>query len=359
MKHPRLLNALTAAALAIGLVTSSQACTRAVYHGDEQLIMTGRSMDWRDPIPADMWIFPRGMKHNGGAGKNSVEWTSKYGSLLVTSFGVSASDGMNEKGLVANMLWLAASQYPDMHEQKNTLSISAWAQYFLDNFASVDEAVKSMQQTPLGIVSDVVPGTDRYTTLHLSISDAAGDSAIFEYINGKLAIHHKRDYQVMTNDPTYDEQRAIQSYWAGIGGTTFLPGSNQSPDRFARAEFYINAIPKTPDPALGAASVMSVMRNVSVPLGITTPGQPNISSTRWRVVADQKNLRYFYESTLTPNTFWVDLKKFDFSAGKPALKLDLANEEIYSGEASAKFKPAKPFEFMHADMDRILAKPPR
>ena len=29
------------------------------------------------------------------------------------------------------------------------------------------------------------------------------------------------------------------------------------------------------------ASVMSVMRAVSVPLGITTPDQPNISSTIW------------------------------------------------------------------------------
>ncbi|OYY75250.1 MAG: choloylglycine hydrolase [Gammaproteobacteria bacterium 28-57-27] len=349
MNRHRIFTTLAATMLSLGIISSAQACTRAVYHGENQLYMTGRSMDWRDPIPADMWIFPRGMKHNGGAGKNSVEWTSKYGSLLVTSFGIAASDGMNEKGLVANMLWLAASQYPDMRDQKNTLSISAWAQYFLDNFATVDEAVKAMQNAPLAIVSDTIPGTDRYTTLHLSISDATGDSAIFEYINGKLDIHHSRDFQVMTNDPSYDEQLAIQRYWAGIGGTTFLPGSNHSPDRFARAEFYINAIPNTSDTNLGAASVMSVMRNVSVPLGITTPGQPNISSTRWRVVADQKNLRYFYESTLTPNTFWVDLNKFDFSADKPVFKLALANQEIYSGEASKHFQPARPFEFLHAN----------
>ena len=348
MNKQRIFVSLAATALAFGIFSSAQACTRAVYHGEDQLYMTGRSMDWRDPIPADMWIFPRDMKHNGGAGKNSVEWISKYGSLLVTSFGIAASDGMNEKGLVANVLWLAASTYPDMRNQKNTLSISAWAQYFLDNFASVEEAVKAMQTTPLAIVSDVIPGTDRYTTLHLSLSDAKGDSAIFEYVDGKLAIHHSRDYQVMTNDPTYNEQLAIQRYWANIGGTTFLPGSNQSPDRFARADFYINAIPKTGDAYLGAASVMSVMRNVSVPLGITTPGHPNISSTRWRVVADQKNLRYFYESTLTPNTFWVDLKNFDFAAGKPVLKLPLAKEEIYSGEASKHFQPAQPFEFLRA-----------
>ncbi len=40
---------------------------------------------------------------------------------------------------------------------------------------------------------------------------------------------------------------------------------------------------------------MSVMRAVSVPLGITTPDQPNISSTMWRTVSDQKNLVYYFD----------------------------------------------------------------
>ncbi len=34
-------------------------------------------------------------------------------------------------------------------------------------------------------------------TVHLAISDESGDSAIFEYIDGKLVIHHGRQYQVM------------------------------------------------------------------------------------------------------------------------------------------------------------------
>ena len=37
------------------------------------------------------------------------------------------------------------------------------------------------------------------------------------------------------------------------------------------------------------------MRAVSVPLGITTPNEPNISSTLWRTVSDQKNLVYYFE----------------------------------------------------------------
>ena len=128
-----------------------------------------------------------------------------------------------------------------------------------------------------------------------------------------------------------------------------LPGTNRAADRFARASFYINAIPKQEDPDLAVASVFGVIRNASVPYGITTPDEPNISSTRWRTVADHKRLIYFFESALTPNTFWVDLKGVDFSGetGK-VMKLDLgANQRsIYSGDALKDFKPAKPFKFL-------------
>jgi choloylglycine hydrolase len=322
------------------------ACSRAEYQGLDGLMITGRTMDWKDPIPASMWVLPAGLKHDGLAGAHSVHWTSRYGSLVVTAFGIASADGMNEKGLVANMLWLKGSQYPQAERPERTLSISLWVQYFLDNFATVDEAVEAMQRQPLQVMSEIIPGTDTYTTVHLSISDATGDNAVLEYIDGKLVIHHDRRYQVMTNEPSYDQQLAISSYWRDIGGTSFLPGTNRAADRFARASFYIDAIPKTADGALGVAQVMSVMRNVSVPIGISTPGEPNISSTRWRVVADQKNLRYYYDSVSTPNTFWVDMKNVDFKPGAPILRLPLENQQIYSGDALKDFRPSKPIEFL-------------
>ena len=127
---------------------------------------------------------------------------------------------------------------------KPLLSIAAWAQYVLDNFATVDEAVKALEKEPYTIITDNVPGETRLTTLHLSISDKTGDSAIIEYIGGKQVIHHSRSYQVMTNSPTFDKQLALVEYWKQIGGTIMLPGTNRASDRFARASFYINAIPK-------------------------------------------------------------------------------------------------------------------
>lgn len=325
-----------------------KACTRVVYKGLNNTILTGRSMDFSLEIPANQWVFPRGMKRNGEVGTNSIEWISKYGSLAVSSWDISTTDGMNEKGLVANMLWLVESEYPKFEKngKKKGLAISLWTQYVLDNFATVAEAVDFFKKADFAVVSDFIPGTDKFTTVHLSISDASGDNAIFEYIKGELVIHHSKDYVVMTNDPTYEEQLSIVKYWKQIPGKVFLPGSVTAPDRFVRASFYVDAIPKTDNTRVAVASVFSVIRNVSVPYGFEIEGFPNLSTTRWRVVADHKNLVYYFESALTPNTFWVDLKNIDFSEKASVKKLDLSGNKTYSGEASKEFAVAKPFKFI-------------
>lgn len=321
------------------------ACTRVVYQGPENTVITARSMDWKDEIPANMWIFPRGVQRNGEVGPNSVAWKSRYGSVVVSSFNDSTADGMNEKGMVANMLWLAESEYPKYDGKQKGLTIAAWAQYVLDNFASVKEAVDELGKEKFVIVSDYMPGSDRYATLHLSISDATGDNAIFEYIGRKLTIHHDRSYNVMTNSPIFSKQLALNEYWSSIPGTIMLPETNRAADRFVRASYYINAIPQTVDTRIAVASVFSVIRNCSVPFGISSKDEPNISSTRWRTVSDQKNLVYFFENVLTPNVFWVDFKKVDFGENASVKKLTLEKHETYAGDAVASFKNASPFKF--------------
>lgn len=334
----------------IGLLTTNtkvDACTRVVYKGPNGTIITGRTMDFSMEIPANLWLFPRGMQREGLAGKNSVQWTSKYGSVITSSWDLGSSDGMNEKGLNANMLWLNNSKYPAFEKEGNLkgLAISLWAQYALDNFATVTEAVQELRKEEFVVVTDFIPGTDKFTTIHLSLSDPTGDNAILEYINGKLVIHHDPSYVVMTNDPVFDEQLAINEYWKEIPGKIFLPGTNRAADRFVRASYYINAIPQTDNTRIAVASVFSVIRNCSVPYGISTEGFPNLSTTRWRIVADHKNLVYYFEDALSPNAVWVDLKKLNFDKSGKVKKLPLDKQQVYAGESSDKFVDSKPMVF--------------
>ncbi len=336
--------------LIASLATSFPAatCTRVVYLGANGDVITARSMDWKVDVGTNLWILPRGIHRSGEGGPNSIEWTSQYGSVIASGYDISTTDGMNEKGLAAQLLWLVESEYPQPRADKPALALSLWAQYVLDNYATVAEAVTALEREPFTVVTAEVPGETRLATLHLSMSDASGDSAIIEYIGGKQVIHHGRQYQVMTNSPTFDQQLALNAYWQQIGGTVMLPGTNRASDRFARASFYVNAIPRSEDPVEALASVFGVIRNASVPYGITTEEEPNISSTRWRTVADHKRLLYFFESALTPNTFWVDLNKADFSPGGGVRKLDLGPQQrnVFAGDSTARFVPAEPFRFL-------------
>lgn len=335
-------------------ITSSFACTRVVYLGKGHTVLTARSMDWKEDVHTNLWIFPRGIIRDGHAGERSVHWVSKYGSVIASGYDISSTDGANEAGLDVNLLWLAESQYPTARQSsKPTLSLAMWAQYILDNYGTVAEAVQALQTEPFIVVTDAVPGQNRLATLHLSMSDKTGDSAIVEYINGKQVIHHGRQYQVMTNSPTFEKQLALESYWKSIGGTVMLPGTNRAADRFARASFYINAVPKTNDSREALAIAFSVIRNVSVPYGLNTAEEPNISSTRWRTVFDHENQLYFFESAVSPNIFWVDLKKINFDASAPIKKLDLGPDQshIYSGDATKNFVTSSPMPFLTASIN--------
>lgn len=339
---------------------SLQACTRVLFTGTDNTVITARSLDWEEDMHSDLWVFPRGLKQNGAAGARSIEWTSKYGSVIVSGYNVGTADGMNEKGLVANALYLAESDYGKLAENKKPLlSISLWAQYALDNFETVASAVEALSKEPFFIIAPVLPNGSP-AQLHLSLSDPNGDSAIFEYIDGKLVVHHGKQFTVMTNSPSFDKQLALNTYWEEIGGQSFLPGTSRAADRFARAAFLLSSIPKEPAAAFisavpehnfmnqALASMLGVIRSVSVPLGISTPGKPNIASTFWRTLSDHKTQVYYFDSAASPNICWVDLNELDFNKGAPVKTLKVSNGSIYLGNVTNQFKPAQIFKFLPA-----------
>lgn len=350
MKRRLALGAGAVVAMAALAPFVAQACSRAVYFGEAGQTVTGRTMDWFvSDMDTNLWVYPRGLERHSNTAKPLV-WTSRYGSVVTTIYEGVAADGMNEAGLVANMLYLAESEYPPevAGDLRPTLPISAWAQYVLDNYATTAEAVEALRQEAFRVVTVKAP-TGEAGTVHLSISDASGDSAIFEYIGGKLVIHHGRQYQIMTNSPTYDQQLALAAYWKNIGGSVMLPGTNRAADRFARMSYYINEATQTADPRRAVATVFSVMRNVSVPLGIKIPGQPNIADTLWLTVSDQKNRVYYYQDTNSPSILWARLGDIDFSPGSGPRRLQLDGNPDLAGDQTASFKPAELFEFISPD----------
>ena len=343
------IRTLLVAASAAGMLSAppASACTRCLRVFSDGSVIVGRSMDWMEDPGSEIWVFPRGIARSGNAGPNSLTWTSRFGSVGVGFYGVATVDGMNEKGLVANVLYLAESDYGPSVAGRPDMSIGGWAQYVLDHYGTVAEAVATLEKQPFTIVAPILPNGEPGVG-HLAISDPSGDSAIFEYVGGRLTIHHGRQYAVMTNSPPFDQQLALTDYWREIGGDVMLPGTIRASDRFVRASYYIGAIPENLSGTRAIAAVFSVIRNASAPLGISTPGKPNVASTIWRTVHDQRDRTLYFDSATSPTVFWVPLDKVDFTAGVPVKRLPLKGGETYSGDASASFRPAEPFKFLEA-----------
>lgn len=299
-------------------------------------------MDWVESLRTDLWAFPVGTQRTAIANDpNSIGWTSKYGSVIASGYDMGTTDGINTEGLNANLLYLATTDYGKIKPERKNISILNWAQYVLDNYATVDEAVKDFGQDKFNMIAPLLPN-GAYPTVHLSVTDRSGDNAIFEYIGGNLVVHHGKEFKVMTNEPSYDKQLTLNAYWQSLDGK-FLPGTGEPEDRFVRASYYLNTAPQTADQTKSIATVFSIIRNVSVPFRAGFSERPNVSTTIWRSVADLKNRVYYYESTDCPNVFGVDISKLDLKSGAPIKRLLLQNGEIYAGEVSGKFVVSKPF----------------
>ena len=100
------------------------------------------------------------------------EWTSVYGSLIVSGYEISTTDGMNEEGLVVNLQWEVNATYPEDDGATQTISLSVFPQYLLDRYATVAEAVADLRENPVLVQGGAVPvgPPGRAATVHISMS---------------------------------------------------------------------------------------------------------------------------------------------------------------------------------------------
>jgi choloylglycine hydrolase len=301
-------------------------------------VIVGRTMDWPESTEPTLTVFPRGIARDGAilgghrvlAG-DSATWTSTYGSLVTTIYGMGAADGMNERGLAAHMLYFMPSVFAPRDESIPGLNAGLWAQFVLDTSATVEEALANLAAVQLVLVE--AHGVK--ATVHLAMEDATGDSAIIEYVDGVATVYHGREHRIMTNDPSYDQQLVLLAEHDFSHPTSDmpLPGNVNPRDRFARASYYSALLPEPANVRQAVAGVLAVTRNVSVPFGAPYRGF-GIYNTEYRTVADLTALRYFFELTTSPNVVWIDLAKLDMSEGAATLSVNPDSIEL-SGEISA------------------------
>jgi penicillin V acylase-like amidase (Ntn superfamily) len=321
-------------------------CTRVLWVTADGHVYVGRTQDWTEKMNSAFRVYPRGISRTGAVKDNPLKWTSKYGSLVLSGYNMGTHEGVNEKGLSAHILYLAGETDFGKRDSKiKGIGIMQWAQYFLDNFASVAEAVDAQKSFTFQIDPLILPNGFP-TLVHLSLEDKSGNSAIIEYIGGVAKVYTDRRYTVMTNEPTYDKQIENLKQYRTFGGDKPLPGERTPTDRFVRAAYYADNLPQPTSIFEGAAYMFSVIRNISVPFGKPDSLKPNVSSTIFRSVIDLTSSRYYFESTYAPNVVWIDYSKIDFSKGLSEKELQV-EKMIFTlnGDISNKLQKATPFVF--------------
>ncbi len=334
-------------AVTMGVVTSTwmvaQACSRVFVNDNKIAKIVVRSMDLpaAQPERPRLVAFPRGLERDctrsilpgvkgniEGLGKNPLRWTSKFASVVMTGFDAGVSDGMNEHGLAAHMLTLVSVQH-EAKDDRPELSDALWVQYVLDNFQTVKEVVQAHKDGRFRLVAVTVPALGLLATLgsHLAVEDQTGDSAILEYVNGKLVVHHGPEYTVMTNDPPFDEMLQRMKKYTAFGGTQELPGESLEGEyRFVRLAAYARFLPDPKNYTDAVAGAFSLMRIAQIPFRDPEKDKESEPEALWRgcqtnwvSAADLTNKIYYINSSVVPSLGWIELNDLSFNAGAPIL----------------------------------------
>jgi penicillin V acylase-like amidase (Ntn superfamily) len=291
-------------------------CTRVFWNRNGVAQVCGRTMDWETSDLPRLWVIPRGTERHGATDHGALTWTSRYGTASMQGWGVATTEAVNEAGLSARVLYLGATEW-EPADERPVIANLLWTQYAADNYATVAEALIGLSDVRV----ESVPIHGAHLGGHLLLEDASGDSALIEIVGGTPTIHHGPQYDVVANDPPYDEQVAGLERYRPWGGQLGIPGDIVSEERFVRATYYLSHLPTPADAAQAVAGVFGIVRNCQVPYG-APDSRFGTYPTWWASVTDLTNRVYYFQSTLAPNVVWLELDTLSLEAGDAVRSLD-------------------------------------
>ena len=297
-----LLSVALAAICLAALCSPARPCSTFQLTGPG-LVLFGRNYDWQFS-DALILVNKRAMgktsyPRRGDPGR-PAQWVSKYGSLTFNVYGREfPTGGMNSAGLVVECMALYETAYPPPDERAYVASDSIWRQYILDNCATVEEALATLEQVRLAPLRGVL-GT------HMLVSDARGDCAVLEFLDQRAVIHQgpALPVHVLTNSPYEQSLHHLQQ------GTDAVWDPGDSTIRFKRVARMIRDYrPASLEAGVGFA--FKVLEAVAA------------DRTQWRIVYDQVGRRVYFLTKRNPAPRCIDLARLDFSCRSPVMMLDV------------------------------------
>ena len=231
-------------------------------------------------------------------------------------------DGQNEAGLTLSAQYLPHfTQYSQESENLNNLhaiSIIDFGKKILGHFSCLSEVEQYLNECTVWLPKKqfIVP-----LDVHFLIADCSGKSLVVEFVDGKTKVYpdslgvlcnapnydwhltHLRDHLLLT--PKFDETSQNCSFLnlpplSAGSGTSGMPGSLMSSDRFIRGVFFKNSFPilDTIDEVIPHLAFM--IESFNIPLGsIVTHFKERVlfETTQFIILKDMVNHCWFIRLT--------------------------------------------------------------
>jgi choloylglycine hydrolase len=295
-------------------------CTTFVVDGDSGPLF-GRNYDFEFG-EAMLVVNPRGLAKTSAtepvAGQRPAAWTARYGSLTFNQYGVGfPTGGVNERGLVVELLWLAEARYPDA-DTRPAVTTLEFIQYVLDRAATLDEALRAAAEVR-------IRGA---TPLHFLVSDHEGRVATVEFLDGRLVAHRGATLpvRVLTND-RYDRSLETLRRHRAAGDRDRLPEDASSLSRFVRAASLLER--STGD--TNASARRSAADAFAVLDAVAQDG-----ATHWQIVYELQAGVVRYRTAANRDLRHIEFARLDYSCGAGVRLLDINRG---GGDMSAEWQP--------------------
>ena len=296
--------------ICIALVMSIQVklypCTTFCIHTENELVF-GKNYDWSISF-GYVFVNKKNVEKIAFVSKGTpAKWVSKYGSVTFNQFGREfPSGGMNEAGLVIELMWLEGTKFPEPDDRPVVGGILSWIQYQLDNSGTLEDVIASDKY--IRITQNAVP-------VHYLVADKSGKCLSVEFLEGKMVYHTQETmpYSTLTND-TYERSLDNLKRYDGFGGNEQIVNEKSSLGRFVTACSMVK-------------SYKRVQGKSAVDYGfeiLKTVDQGDY--TKWSIVYDIKNANIYFKTNNNKKIKNISFSKLSFECGTEVKMLDMNSD---------------------------------
>lgn len=293
-------------------------CTAIMITSKNGDVVLGRTMDFSYDINPAICRIPKGYFFKSQTGsyctnaKYSIIGTAQSAPVLTFA------DGVNSAGLSGAMLYFPGyADYgsPNVSCQKSVAATEVVFSMLLV-CGNVKEVICELSRVNIAGIKDNV--TDSIAPLHWIFADANGNCITVEKTAEGMNFYENQN-GVLTNSPDFtwhltnlrnyvhlsQEQKELVA-WNGKwlspfgqgGGSSGLPGSYTSPDRFVRTAFLKSHLIQPENIKEAVSECFCILGNVSIPKGCVITGRNAVDYTIYTVCYNLTASECYYKNTM-------------------------------------------------------------